>query len=275
MNRPWSRFLRCGYLASYFASPKSSPLLSRTIRIDGRTDLHNRYPVRLAAFKPGPGCGGVYTKRRTGKTAKAVARVHTILAEGQTTYLVTHTMADDCDHTVRRYCFRMFLDRLRKHPLYKGHLWCAERHESGHLHHHVAVRMSGYWPYKECIQRWSKRYCQTVNGLDVQPPKRGRGAALYAVKAFWYLGKGIDTDKLPFRWWGTSKVQRKVFCTDDDLPPLLMSVSTKWWPHCARVDVRWSANLCAAHTAQYELRRGFKARRILAPVQRGATTRPG
>ena len=198
----------------------------------------------------------------------AVRRVHGKLAEqGQKVYLLTHTMDDYADDRMRRAHFRLLLDRIRKLEGYRGHLWAAERHKRGQLHHHCALRLDGYWNYREVVQKWSRQYCCSRNGLDIAPPSKG-SAAGYVMKAFHYIGKGDKDEKLPFRWWGTSKISRSVNVSDDELPPLLMSVSTKWWPRCAYVSSNWASELCAKATATYEGLRIYARRKRVKSAHR-------
>lgn len=167
---PWSRYLRACSLVSFWSSSPCLPLLTnpRTVRVDGTTDLHNYYPEawqRRDQQKHVAKSDLTFSTKRTRRTARAVARLHARLSSGQRVYLITHTMDASWDDRDRRVAFRRFLDRLRKVSGYRGHLWTTERHHSGALHHHVAVRFGGFWDYKQCIQRWSCRYCGSVNGL--------------------------------------------------------------------------------------------------------------
>jgi len=118
--------------------------------------------------------------------------------------------------------------------------------------------MRGFWDYTKVVKRWSKRYCDSVNGLDIQPPKGGDSWG-YG-EAFGYLGDNDLGDKLPFRWWGTSKVVRSVKVADEDLPPLIAQVQNNWWPHCARVSYQWAVHLCASATAERETAKWFARR---------------
>lgn len=293
MNRPWSRYSRALRLCSSWSSSLSS--LPRTIRMTGHTDLHNKYRINYQSKPPRGGCAGEYTTKRTARTLLAVAKVHARVATGEWVYLITHTMSDAADEKLRRRMFRKVLDRVRKLKDYAGHMWTTERHKSGQLHHHLCLRMYSYWDYSRVIKSWSMRYTGSVNGLDVStPPGIGESRAVnYAAKAFFYAVKrGPSGDKLPFRWWGTSKIARKFRCADDDLPVLFTAASSNSWPKCAMVPRQWAVVGCAKFTERYEwarrchrmrtLRRRDKHppgrmtdEQLLVPVPRGTHNPPG
>lgn len=222
----------------------------------GQTDLHNKYRVDYQSKPPRGGCAGEYTTKRTGRTLRAVTHVHARVAQGEWVYLITHTMSDAADEHVRRRQFRKVLDRVRKLKDYAGHLWTTERHASGHIHHHLCLRMLAYWDYARVIRSWSMRYAGSPNGLDISARSNGLGesrAVFYAAKAFFYAAKraGVD-DKLPFRWWGTSKIARQFRAADEDLPVLFTAASANSWPKCAMVPRQWAVVGCAKATERYE-----------------------
>lgn len=277
----WASYGQCG-------EPRT---IGRTVRIDGRTDLHNYYPESWQRndYQRGQRNGAtVYTTRRTRSRALSVARLHAKLAEGQRVYLLTFTMnLGEWDRTplsdgLRRHAFRVFLDNFRKTPGLAGFMWTTERHKSGLIHHHVVARFTQYWDYTRVIKRWSLRYCGTPNGLDVAPPK-DKGAAFYTCKGFKYATKNfaqdtevhvyersdgqevrcrVDTntgelkesepDELAFRWWGTSKVVRQFEVPDDELPVLFSYASGNQWAKCARVPTDWAIAQASRLTRQEE-----------------------
>lgn len=278
-SRSASLQLRCAPCSSRFSSftdPRTTP---RTVTIDGRTDLHNYYPEawqKRDYVKPHRRTEFRYTTKRTHVTAKAVATVHSHLAAGQWCYLVTHTTPPDflfCVAKVgqrpltlehhQRSAFGAFLDRLRKEPGYCGHMWTCERHKSGQLHHHVAIRFRHRWNYAPLVVQWSQRYCGSVNGLDVSFEDKGK-AAQYVVKAFWYAAKSLgEGDDLPFRWWGTSKIARSVKLADHELPQLFSVASRHPWAKCARVPGEWASLQAAKVSRQYELTRKHRGKKSL------------
>jgi len=282
MTRPWTQFRitsRCARRASSLASSSawlssSAPITNpRTVWLDGKTDLHNYYPEawrRADRIKGGSGCGGTYTTKRTSRTAKAVAHQHARLSKGQHTYLITHTMSDAADDRLRRRMFRRFLDRVRKLRNVAGMMWTTERHKRGQLHHHCVLRMFEPFDYTRYVVAWSMRYCGSPNGLDIAPPKwvpnhqTEEEAAMYAAKGFWYGIKGQGTDdELPFRWWGTSRIARKVECSQEDLPTLHTLASKNRWPKCAYVSARWATEMTALRTRGLEEAR--RLRRFAPP----------
>jgi len=256
MTRPCSRYSRSLELLSGFGCAERSSL-PRTVHMSGKTDLHNRVRLNYQSKPPRGGCGGSFSTVRTWQTAKQVVRLHARVAQGEWTYLVTHTMSDAADDILRRRMFRKLLDRVRKLVDYAGHMWTTERHRRGQLHHHLAVRFRSPWKYRTYIQSWSKRYCGSVNGLDVSPQYGATRAFGYAGKAFFYACKDAKErkDTLPFRWWGTSKIVRKVRCSDQELPPLLAMASKTRWVKCAYVSSAWATYLCAQRTERLEWRR--------------------
>jgi len=269
--------------------PWLQPTGTTTIRLDGRTNLHNRYPYRYAQHRergkgqPGPVRYMVpglrldaawtkvsgYTTTRTASTVRNVARLHTALAVHQFTYLITHTMSDAADMYLRRKMFRRLLDRIRKLPGYQGSMWTTERHKTGHLHHHLVLRTDKRWNYVPCIVSWSQRYCGSPNGLDVSDPLEESNAAHYGVKAFGYAAKGVgEADVLPFRWWGTSKLKRKVRVPDCDIPMMYAIAARTRFPQCARLPRAWAVHACAQATHRFEMcrqRRRIARSRIKTP----------
>lgn len=263
---------------------------STLVRHDGRLpELHNKYPEswqRRDIHRTPKSKSGLYTMQRTAKEARNVAWLHAAIAEltGQRVYLITHTsspnwlgprravgMKRNAMH-VRRESFRLFLDRLRKMPGYRGHYWTTEIHpgegeNAGTIHHHIAARFSGFWNYRNDIQRWSARYCGSNNGLDVRPPSKRAGAYAYLGAAHSYLTKDpVDKStgeviplELPFRCWGTSSVTRTVRELNDAIP-LLGTKSGNRFAKCARTDTKLARKLCALATIQEEQRRHVKDR---------------
>lgn len=270
------------------------------VRLDGRTDLHNYYSEafqRRDQQATAGGANGTYTLKRTRTTAKRVARVHALVAKAcaHKVYLITHTVSSDyvprhrvgepgeSRDRVRRRLFRSLLDRIRKEPLYRGHFWTTELHggggaNEGTIHHHLAVRMAGYWAYKCKIKEWSKRYSGSVNGLDVSPPQHANRSYGYVTKAFRYMTKSAETAELPFRWWGTSEVARSWRQDYDDtylLPSVRVVEPGRNFPVCARVPAWHAIMSCARIVVDKESRRDLERRKrllnIAAPQNNGAT----
>lgn len=263
MTRPCSRYSRSLQLLRGFGSAERF-LLPRKVWMNGKTDLHNQHAYNYQSKPPKGGCGGLFSTRRTWRTARDVVRIHARIAQSEWTYLVTHTMSDAANDVLRRKMFRKLLDRVRKLAGYAGHFWTTERHVRGQLHHHLVLRMREEWRYRSYILSWSQRYCGSSNGLDVKPQFGGSRAVSYAGKAFFYACKEAKDrkDVLPFRWWGTSKVVRSVRCSDDELPPLLSMASANRWRKCAYVSSAWATALCAQRTERYEWRRILRRRRL-------------
>jgi len=233
-----------------------------TVRLDGRTDLHNYYPEswqRRDQQKHSPKRSSTYSLRRTRATGNRVAEVHGLMARtlAQKVYLVTHTTSPEfigrrryvgtpaapIDQR-RRASLALLLDAIRKLPGYRGHYWVAELHEGernnggganlGTLHHHIAVRLSSYWDYRRSVQVWSMRYCGSRNGLDVSPPK-GNGSWKYLFGCWKYLDLE-HAHELPFRWWGTSAIPRKWTVHPDEVRLDTRALrSTNWKVRCARI----------------------------------------
>jgi len=225
----------------------------------GKTDLHNRTFVATPQKLKPSGGNGTYSTVRTASKARAVARLHKRVADnGEWVYLITHTMSDAAGDDLRRKMFRRFVDRIRKLEHFAGYMWTTERHKRGQLHHHLVLRMRKPWQYRKVIVGLSMRYCGSVNGLDVSDHgcAGSRGVA-YASKGFAYACKDAAErkDKLPFRWWGTSRIRRSVRVADELLPPLLAMASANNWVKCAYVSSQWAVSLCAYATELYEWER--------------------
>lgn len=214
-----------------------------TVHLDGRTNLTTNYAHREDRAATVKQYGGkMFSPRRSRRRFYSVGRVHTLLAKRERAYFVTHTMAPEWSNDDRRKAFRRFLDRLRKEPGYCGHQWVTEMHPGetmqGLIHHHVFVRFTSAWMYRDRVQNWSKSYCGSSNGLDIQAV-RTQHVGGYMGKALGYMAKALDTDKLPFRWWGTSRVARSVTMRGRDVP---VGVKPEWYKGEA---VRHTANQCA------------------------------
>lgn len=219
-----------------------------TVHLDGRTNLTTNYAHREDRAPTVKQYGGkMFSPRRSRRRFYGVGRVHTLLAQRERSYFVTHTMAPEWDNDDRRKAFRRFMDRLRKEDGYCGHQWVTELHNSedtsdamhGRIHHHVVVRFSSVWYYGARVQRWSKHYCGSSNGLDIQAIRSSKHVGGYMGKALGYMTKALDTDKLPFRWWGTSRVARSVTMRGRDVP---VGVKPEWYKGEA---ARHTANQCA------------------------------
>lgn len=271
-----------------------------TVYLTGRTDLHNFYPEAWQradrSHQRGGGPTGLYSTGRSKEVVTCVGKVHELLArsERQSAYFITHTVQpwyyqrshgwmhpprvgarwDERPEVYRRRkLFRLLLDRLRKEPGYLGHLWTTERHQSGHLHHHLIVRFKRSWSFKGCVVAWSKRYTGSVNGLDIEPVRSGKAGA-YLAKAFGYITKdtGIP-DYLPVRWWGTSTVARKWSEDQRDLVlvPNIVDGGLKYKARCARVPDWMAISGAARLTRDIELGR-IKARSRTKGVNRRKLT---
>lgn len=201
-----------------------------TVSLTGKTDLHNYYPEswqRRDQQRPPRKHSTSFNARRSRPVIVAVCKVHQLIARHacEKVYLITLTTAPDyigprrmvgtpapTIHQRRNTSLRLFVDRIRKEPLYRGHIWGAELHpgdgpNGDTVHYHIAVRMQSYWDYRNSVKRWSKRYCGSSNGLDISPPRSRSKAWWYFSRASHYALKGDVT--LPTRTWSTSRIMRK------------------------------------------------------------------
>lgn len=184
------------------------------VRSDGQTDQSTDYARVVRCSPPKGGFSGEYGTARSRAPFWRIALTHAAVARkrGQRCYFLTHTMPMQVGNELRRAKWRALIDRLRKEPEVAGYVWVTELHTQqceGLVHHHCLIRCRGYWDYRKVVQRWSKRYSLSSNGLDIQPVRTGRVGG-YMGKALGYLSKGSNEEKLPFRWWGTSSVARQV-----------------------------------------------------------------
>jgi len=245
---------------------------------DGRTDQLIGYRREYNRTSRGAEYSGTYTTGRTKRRFVLLAKVHARLAVGQHSYFITHGMDHTHSEKERRERFRQLLDRLRKLPGYRGHLWVTERHTGdgpcrGMIHHHIILRMAVRWDYTKHVTAWSWKYCDSINGLDIDPVKSANVGG-YCAKALGYMCKDTGTaDTLPFRWWGTSKIQRTVEALQDDVPLYREScdkvrgtynegfVVSKRHPYCsvfyATTCIGIARSLISAATAQYEKHRAL------------------
>lgn len=251
------------------------------VRIDGRTNLTNRY-APFPAGKAGPGGSGQYSTKRTRRTLVNVGKVHTELAKRnqERCYFITHTAAPAWDDRKRRERWRAFVDLLRKIPGYRGHLWVTERHAGGgavdgFIHHHAVVRFSGTWAYAGDIQAWSKRYSGSNNGLEIERVRNTSKVGAYMAKAVGYITKDESGGTLPFRWWGTSDVAREAWTCSDGIPVGMRTEyyqKANWSNHCAYTTPKLALVLMAIVTERrrqarwlISLRKRRKVRNLVQP----------
>lgn len=255
-----------------------------TVRVCGRTDLHNFYPESWRKAdrpkRPAKRSSPLCTVTRTKDRARRIAEVHATIAKyrNERVYLATHTTAPDwvgmrgpsevprhkqINHR-RREAFSKFLDRLRKEPGFRGCFWVTELHEGergkgsnlGTIHHHAVIRFSGFWNWRPLVQQWSWKYCGSSNGLDIADPVPGKQAYRYLMGAWKYLDLDHEA-QLPFRWWGTTRIARKWKQAMDEtciFSPVLNG-SPSFKARCARVSKATALIGSARVTMMYEQRR--------------------
>jgi len=221
--------------------------------------------------------------------ARRIAEVHNLIAKTmrERVYFITLTShpnwrgiprvygpeLDEHVNYKRRRAFNLFVDRIRKLRCYRGHYWTTEYHpgkgeNAGTIHHHLILRTSGFWNYKQVVVEWSKRYCGSNNGLDIRNPTTGNKAWSYLYGAYKYLDLVDDTEELPFRWWGTSQVARKWKQWADETPVHLptFTVATMYRARCARVPKHEALSSSARATILHETRRQVRQTKRSRPL---------
>lgn len=192
------------------------------VSLTGRTNLSIRPSGQRGAplgAKPPRPDGGTYSLKRKASqdNVKGVNALLRELTPGRRAYLVTHTMSCEWSLHDRRAAWRRCIDRFRKMDEVVAYQWMTEYHpgtgaNGGTIHHHAVLVMSSYWNYAPHVTRWSMRYCNSKNGLDIRAIGHG-GASEYVIDDLAYVAKTVTGGArmgLPFRWWGSSQVARHV-----------------------------------------------------------------
>ena len=227
------------------------------IYLDGRTSLNNNYVVRdVQRSKIKRSDEVMKSAKKCAKKLIAIAKIHGIISRGMYAYMITSTYGDGIDIYKRRDMHNRLIDRLRKEIELEGYFWVTEAHKSGKIHHHMYIYTKKYWDYKGNIKKLSELYTGSVNGLDVIRLEKSNTG--YLIKTIAYMTKSVnDGIKLPYRHWGTSKIQRGVVVSQDEYPVVTQKyynpIGKVGYNTCARVDKDLAVVLCAEATLARDL----------------------
>jgi hypothetical protein len=160
------------------------------------------------------GFKGVYTykraKRKIINTCKWLLTVQK-LGNFKTVHYVL-TFPDTYTQQNRVRALRGFIDALRKQI--KFYIWITEKHKSGKIHFHVAIVTEKLFVAKRFIQKWSIKYCGSVNGMNVT--EHYNDGIYYVIKDIIKTNEQKNLE-MNVRLWGSSRVPKYVDIGDIEL----------------------------------------------------------